>query len=337
MKDKIQIGDRWIGVDQPTFIVAEIGSNHDRKIDQAKQHIEAAAKNGADAVKFQLYTAEDLYPKNSPVYSAVKATELPPEWLPDLARYSAQCGIMFLSSPFSYAAVEALAEVNVPAYKWASSEMVKLDLLKYAAAQGKPMLLSTGMCDLADVHEAIEVVCAEGNTDIIILQCTSLYPTPPNKVHLRAMDTLRSAFCLPVGLSDHTLEITVPVAAVARGACLIEKHLTIDRGLSGPDHNYALEPNEFKKMVKAIRDTEQALGSLSKMMLPEEAQFARRDSVRAACDIAAHEVIKPNMLLFDRPGDGIRPRFMRALFGQKTKRSIAKGEAITWNSIKSPK
>lgn len=333
MKDKIKIGERWVGDGQPTFIIAEAGSNHDRNLEQARRLIAAAAKSGADAVKFQLFTADDLYSPDSPVYAAVKSVELPPEWLPELARCASDQGIMFLASPFSRAAIDALDAVNAPAYKWASSETTKLDLLKYAAARRKPILLSTGMCDLADVHEAIEVIRSEGNPDIVLLQCSALYPAPPDQAHLRAMDTLRAAFQLPAGFSDHTLGIAIPVAAVARGACLVEKHLTLDRSLPGPDHGYAMEPAGFKSMVEAIRATEQALGSPVKTMLPDEGRYARRDSLRAARDIAAGETFTPEMVAVQRPGDGLRPRFVNAVMGRTARRSLAKGEALTWEDI----
>lgn len=333
MKDKIKVGGRWIGAGEPAFVVAEAGSNHDRKWDQAKQLIEASAEAGADAVKFQLYAAEDLYPAGTPVYEAIEATELPPEWVPMLAEYSTKCGLMFLASAFSPKAIDLLTEVNVAAYKWASSETVNLPLLKYAAARHKPILLSTGMCDLADVHEAVEIIRSEGNADIVLLQCTSLYPTEPRHVHLKVLDTLRSAFHLPVGFSDHTTDLVIPAAAVARGACVIEKHLTISRKLAGPDHGYALEPAEFKRMVDGIRATEEALGSAVKTMLPEEVQLARRESIRAARDIQAGEVLTPDLLVVQRPAQGIRPRFLSAVVGRRTREPIAAGEAITWEKI----
>jgi len=333
MKDKIQTGNRWIGVGEPTFVIAEIGSNHDRKWDQAKQLIEAAAEAGADVVKFQVYAAEDLYRPGTSACEIGKATELPREWLPKLVEYSAKHGLMFLASAFSREAIDRLAEVEVPAYKWASSETVNLPLLKYVAARQKPILLSTGMCDLADIHEAIEIIRSEGNRDIVLLQCTSLYPTEPRHVHLRAMDTLRSAFQLPVGFSDHTMDIVIPAAAVARGACVVEKHLTISRQLLGPDHGYALEPAEFKRMVDGIRATEEALGLPVKAMLPEEAEVARRSSIRAARDIEAGEVLTHDLLVIERPAGGIHSRFLSAVIGQRLRERIAKREAITWDKI----
>lgn len=335
MKGAFQVGDRWVGWDKRVFIIAECGSNHDQKLSQAKQLIEAAADAGADAIKFQVFAAEDLYAPDSPLYDAVKSVELPREWLPALSNYAATYGLLFFASAFSREAVDCLEAVNVPAHKCASSETVNLPLLKYMASTKKPVFLSTGMCDLADVHEAVETIRSEGNETIALLQCTALYPTEPQHVHLRAMDTLRESFQLPVGFSDHTLDIVIPVAAVARGACVIEKHLTLSRTLAGPDHSYAMELADFKRMVQAIRSTEQALGSPVKHMLAGEAKFARRDSLRAARDIAAGEVLTPEMVAAERPGDGIRPRYLGAVMGQRVAVSLQKGEAITWSCLTS--
>ena len=333
MNGKIQIGNRSIGIGEPTFVIAEIGSNHDQKWDQARELIEKAAEAGADAAKFQLYVAEDLYPAGAPAYGIVKRTELPREWVPRLADYSARYGLMFLATPFSRDAIDRLASVDVPAYKWASSETVNLPLLKYAARKQKPILLSTGMCNLADIFEAVEIVNSEQNKDIILLQCTSLYPTEPRYVHLRAMDTLRSAFQLPVGFSDHTTDIVIPAAAVARGACVIEKHLTINRQLAGPDHGYALEPEEFKRMVEGIRATEQALGSPAKTILPEEIKVARRSSIRAARDIEVGEVLGRELIVVQGPAPGIRPRFLDTVIGCRVLAPIKKGEPMTWEEL----
>jgi N-acetylneuraminate synthase/N,N'-diacetyllegionaminate synthase len=335
MTGKVQVGDKWVGEGERTFIVAEVGSNHDQKLAQAKQLIEATAATGADAVKFQFFSADSLYPPGSESNAVVKQFELPPEWLPDLAAYSKACGLIFFASPFFFEAVDALAEVDVAAYKVASSETTNLPLLKRIAAKGRPVLLSTGLCDLSDVHEAIEAIHSEGNTEIVLYQCTSRYPTEPQYSNLRVMDTLRTAFQVPVGLSDHTLGFVVPVAAVARGACSVEKTFTLSNSLPGPDHSYALEPSEFKKMVEAIRTTEEALGSPIKTMLPEEAEVdTRRDCIRAVRDIEAGEVISNELLTVARPAHGgIRPRYISAILGRKARVSISKGEPIAWENI----
>lgn len=333
MMKRIQIGDRWIGADEPALVIAEIGSNHDQDQDQARLLIETAVEAGAEAVKFQLYRAADLYPAGTPVFETLKKTELPGEWLSMLMEHSRNLGVMFFASPFSREAVDLLDDIDVPAFKWASSETVNLGLLKYAASRQKPILLSTGMCNISDINEALQITEAAGNSDIVLLQCTSLYPTAPEDVHLRAIGTLGAAFQLPVGFSDHTMDTVIPAAAVACGACVVEKHLTLDRSLSGPDHGYALEPEEFRSMVDGIRRVEAALGSPEKNFLPGEMELARRASIRAARDIKAGETLTEEALVLERPAQGISPRFLEVVLGQKARVSVSKGDAITWDTI----
>lgn len=335
MSQSIKIGRRSVGHGQPTFVIAEIGSNHDRDISQAMRLIDVAADAGADAAKFQLYTANDLYPTPGPIHDAVKATELPVDWVPRLAAHASGLGLEFLASVFSLSAVDVMAEVRTPAYKIASSDAVNLPLLKYAASKRVPMIVSTGMCDLADITDAIEVIRGEGNEEIVLLQCTALYPTPPKLVNLRAMDTMRDAFRIPVGFSDHTLDTTIPVAAVARGACMIEKHLTPDRSKPGPDHSYALEPAEFKRMVAEIRAVEASFGEATKAILPEEAVLARRASVRAARDIQRGEELTAEAVVVERRAGGVAPRLLAAVIGQRASARIEKGAPITWEVIRS--
>ena len=347
MRGKVKIGNRWVGEGEPTFIIAEVGANHDRKLDQARKLIDIASDSGADAVKFQVYSAETLYSRKTPqlsylkeldasksTYEIIRENELPREWLEELAKYCQSKGIILLASTFDREAVDQLYEIGAPAYKWASFEIVDLPLLKYAASKGKPMLLSTGMCNLADIQEAIDTVYSTGNKDIILLHCTSLYPTQPNQVNLRMMNTMKNALHLPVGLSDHTLGIAIPIAAVARGACVIEKHFTLSRKLKGPDHPFALEPEELKQMVSAIREVEESLGSPIKKMIPEEAQKAfRRRSIIARVDIAKGTKLTEDMLIIKRPGYGIQPKFLDIIIGREAKRDIEKDDIITWEMV----
>jgi N,N'-diacetyllegionaminate synthase len=328
------IGKVLIKSESRPLIIAEAGSNHNQSFDMALRLIDSAAEMGAHAIKFQLFSADKLYAPGNELYDIFKSIELNREWVPKLARHADDHGVIFLASPFDDEAVDLLAEVGAAALKVASSETVNFSLVKRIAEKGKPVIVSTGMCDLADVHEAVEVIRSEGNEDIVLLHCSALYPTPPDKVHLKAMDTMRAAFQLPVGFSDHTLDIVAPIAAVARGACVIEKHLTLDRGLPGPDHSYALEPQDFRRMVDSIDATWKALGSPVKKMLPEEAKYARRESLRAARDIDPGEMITRDMLVFERPGNGIRPRFVSAVVGQRSQAAISKGEAIEWKLIR---
>jgi N-acetylneuraminate synthase/N,N'-diacetyllegionaminate synthase len=249
VNNKLWIGKRSIGENEPVYIIGEIGSNHNRKIKQAKQLIDIAADCGVDAVKFQLFKTENLYSSDNKLFKIFKENELPFEWLPEIINYSKAKGLTFLASPFDKESVDRLFKLNVVAYKLASSETVNLPLLGHIALKHKPVLISTGMCDLADVYEAIEVVKAAKNEQIALLHCTALYPTPAEHVNLNAMHTLRSAFNLPVGFSDHTLGNEITFAAVAMGARIIEKHFTLNRQLKGPDHSYALEPQELSALV----------------------------------------------------------------------------------------
>jgi len=257
------------GVDR-TFIIAEAGSNHNQDFDMAIKLIDVAAEAKADAVKFQIYSADTLYPKRAlkfpslrgeNVYNLLKSTEFPRERLPELSEYAAKKGIMFLATPFDCAAVGELDEIGVPAFKIASFEITDLDLLKYTASKQKPMIVSAGMANMGDIEDAIGAIRSVGNDDIVLLHCNSLYPTPPDAVNLRAIATIREAFKLPVGFSDHTLGIHISLAAAAMGACVIEKHFTLDRSLPGPDHSFAIEPDELKEMVRCIREIDTAKGS----------------------------------------------------------------------------
>ncbi|MEW6273574.1 MAG: N-acetylneuraminate synthase family protein [Bacillota bacterium] len=341
--EKISIGCRQLGSNEPVFIIAEAGSNHDQNLRMAKRLIDVAAEAGADAVKFQTYSADTLYSRYTPVYpgedeppyEVIKRCELPREWQAELAGYARERGLIFLSTPFDYQAVDELDSLGVPAFKWASSEINDLPLLRYAAAKGKPMLISTGMCNLGDVQEAVEAIRSTGNKNIILLHCTALYPTPPDQVNLRAMDTLREAFHLPVGFSDHTPGLTASVAAVARGARVIEKHFTLNRQLEGPDHKFALEPEELKDLVRVIREVEACLGSPEKKPTPgEEAKLPlSRRSIIAAVDIPKGCTITSDMLIIKRPGYGIPPKFLDVVVGRQARADIPKDTPIRWDMV----
>jgi len=333
MKQIIQVGSKEIGQGLPAFIIAEAGSNHDRKIEQAKKLIDVAAAAGVDAVKFQLFTAEGLYKPTDAAFEIVRQNEFPRDWLKELVEYSNSRKILFLATPFDLAAVEALERVNVSAYKLASSEVTNASLIKACAQTGKPIVLSTAMSNLGDIEQALEIIHKAGNEHVVLLQCSAMYPTPVQEVHLRTMDTLKAAFQVPVGFSDHTLGILMPPVAVARGACVIEKHFTLNRALPGPDHSYAIEPDELKAMVKNIRDVEASLGSPYKQMLAEERKYARRESIFAVKDISGGEAVGENTVEIRRPAWGIDPRFARSLYGMTLKKPVKKGEPLTWEHL----
>ncbi len=333
MNEGFQIGHRRVGKNEPCFVIAEIGSNHNQKISQAKKLIDAACRAGCDAVKFQLFKADFLYTPENPLYLIFKQIEFPREWLSELFTYCKKKGILFLATPFDTPAVDLLDELGVKAFKIASSEAVNLPFLRHVASTQKPIILSTGMCNLADIYEAMEVIEQSGNRQVILLQCSALYPTDPAQVHLRTMDTLREVFKVPVGFSDHTLGILFPAVAVARGACVIEKHFTLDRKMSGPDHFYAIEPGELAQMVKDIRAVEQGLGSDVKKMLPEEKKLARRESVFAKRNIAKNAKISAEDMVIKRPAAGIDSRFLKAAVGAKAIKNIKAGDPIVWDIL----
>ena len=347
---ELKIGGKKVGGKNPCFVIAEAGSNHNRKLSQAKKLIDVAVEAGADAVKFQTYSAESLYSKKTKkmkylekitsekqsVWDLIKAIEMPREWQSKLSKYCKKKGIIFLSTPFDLKAVDELAALKVPAYKMASFEMLDTVLLKHAAKKKKPMILSTGMASMAEVKEAVRTVKSTGNKKIALLHCSIGYPPPFKDVNLNAIKTMQKTFPgIPIGYSDHTMSIAIPAAAVALGAKIVEKHFTLSRKLKGPDHPFALEPSELKAMVKGIRETEQSLGTGNKKLMASEREMHKlvRRSVVSATDIPKGTKIIRKMLTTKRPGYGIAPKFFEKLIGKKAKRNIEEDEVLTWKVV----
>lgn len=336
MINKIRIGEKGIGAGEPTFIIAEIGSNHDGKLDQAKQLIDEAARIGADAVKFQSFRADYLVtPQQEAVYHAVKGCELPQEWHRQLAVYARERHIIFLSTAFDEESADLLFELGMPAFKVASGDLTHIPLLRHVARFQRPILLSTGMGTLGEVEEAIGVIQQEGNEEIVLLHCVSTYPSRIEDANLRAILTMREAFRLPVGSSDHTLGNAVPLGAVALGACLLEKHFTVDRTLTGPDHPHSMEVDEFESMIRDIRCLEVALGTGVKapmaMELPER-RWARR-GLYARVDIPRGTAITREMLKVVRPCLGLEPRNLEQVVGRVARVDIPAHAPLTWESV----
>lgn len=331
------------------FIIAEAGVNHNGNLEIAKKLVDAAASTGADAVKFQTFVPEEVASRaaEKAAYQKAAATgketqldmirrlALSPEDFRVLKSYCDDAGIMFLSTPFDYYSVDLLDNLGVPLFKIPSGELVNDRFLKYVAAKGKPLIISTGMATLGEVEEALAAVESVGNREITLLHCTSAYPTPPEEVNLRAMVTMKNAFGMPVGYSDHTAGIEIPVAAVALGAVVIEKHFTLSRDMEGPDHKASLEPEEFAAMVRAIRNVEKALGDGRKRPTPAEQDVrkAARRSIVAAHRIEAGEVITEDKLALKRPGTGIPPRMWELVTGRRAKVDIEADELIMWDMI----
>ena len=348
---EFRIGDRAVGPGHPCYVIAEAGSNHNRDLPTALRLIEVAAEAGADAVKFQTYTAEGLYSRRTPdikylkdqqlvgdvesVWDLMKRVEIPWEWHDDLARHAAKNNITFFSTPFEEAAVDALEEVGVPAYKIASYEVNHLPLIQRAARTGKPLLISTGMASLGDIERALDTAEAAGAHDLMVMHCAVNYPPRFEDLNLRAITTLRDAFQIPIGWSDHTLGHTAEVVAVTLGACAVEKHFTLSRDQAGPDHPFALEPHELTAMVVAIRETEDALGSSVKRVTDAESDLYRnaRRGIVAARDVPAGGELTREDLAIKRPGFGIPVHELDQVIGRHVVHDVVCDQVLEWDDL----
>lgn len=341
--NKIRIGQRLVGDGEPCFIIAEAGSNHNRSLERAKRLIDVAADAEADAVKFQTFRAAKLYPKTAgtsdylniskSIYDVIAEMELPYEWIPALADYCSEKDILFLSSVFDERSSDLL-DPYLPAFKIASYEITHIPLIRYVAKKGKPVIISTGTANLEEVRETVEEFRQTGNDQIILMQSTASYPAPADSLNVRVVQTLKQTFSVPAGLSDHSRDPVVgPVAAVALGANLIEKHFTLSNELPGPDHRFALEPAELRLMIQKVREAEKALGNGEKAMHPIEAElrgFARR-SIFAVRQIAEGEVFSEENVAVLRCGKlpaGLHPKYYPELLGRRATRALAAESAI---------
>jgi len=343
---KIKIGNKYIGDNYPSFIIAEVGSNHNQDFDLAIKHIDAVAEAGADAVKFQTFKADKHISKYADmpnylegyesIHGLIKSLELNRGWQKHLKEYAESKGLIFLSSPCDNEAVDGLEEIDAPAHKVASFDLPDLDLIRYIAKTQKPVLLSTGLADWMEIQRAIDVCREEGNEKIILLQCTSLYPAPAHLSNLKSIQIMRDMYRTITGYSDHTLGDNIVIASVVMGASVIEKHFTLDRNLPGPDHVFAIEPPELKKMIEKIREVESAIGDGSKTgPRDEEKDMYKkvRRSIHASCDIKAGETITEKMLISKRPGFGIPIYLKEYILGRKAKQDIKQDQWITWSQI----
>jgi N,N'-diacetyllegionaminate synthase len=337
----VGVGRRRIGDGQPCYVIAEAGSNHDGRLEQARRLIDVAAEAGADAVKFQLFRASKLYARGAgrseylkldrSIYDVIADMEMPYEWLPALADHSASRSIDFLASAFDEESVDRLDPL-VRAYKIASYEMTHLPLVRYTAARGKPLIVSTGTADLLEVGET---VAAMAGRPLALMQCTAAYPAPLDALNLRAIVTMKAAFGVPVGLSDHSRDPLVgPLAAVALGANLLEKHFTLSNRLPGPDHAFAVEPDELALLVRKVREAESALGSGDKTVQPVEQElrrFARR-AIFVARDVASGEPLGPDNLVILRCGalePGLPPSAWDRVVGRRAARPLSAQAPLT--------
>jgi N-acetylneuraminate synthase len=347
--NSMTIAGREIGPGRPTYIIAELSANHNQDFEQAAKLVQVAAESGADAIKLQTYTADTLTIDCDNEYFQIGEGTIwagrnlhdlyceaftPWEWQPRLKSLAEAAGLHCFSSPFDATAVDFLEEMNVPAHKVASFEIVDIPLLQKIGSTGKPVIMSTGMASLAEISEAMETLRNSGAGEIGLLKCVSSYPAPASAMNLRTIPHLAEAFGVPAGLSDHTLGITVPVASVALGATIIEKHFTLSRDTPGPDSQFSLEPDEFRAMVAAVRMAEQAVGQVH-YGVSESEQKSRnfRRSLFVVADVKCGELLTSRNVRSIRPGNGLHPRYLSEVLGRVASRDLSRGTPLSREDI----
>jgi N,N'-diacetyllegionaminate synthase len=342
----ILVEETVVGPGSKVFVMAEIGINHNGNVNQAIKMIDEAAESGADAVKFQSFRVDKLLiPSQNryaqqmgsmeSAYQMLRRCELSWEDQEKLKKHAEEKKVLFLSTPFDEETVDFLDSLGVPAFKIASSDITHIPLLRHIAKKGKPIFMSTGMSFLSEVGDALQVLRSSGAKEILLMHCVSAYPTPPQNMNLRALETLQSHFELPVGLSDHSEGILLPLIAVALGSVVIEKHFTLDKNASGADHKCSMDPEDLRQLVKTLRDVEASLGDGRKRPsdIEEEGRLLGRRSIVAAVDIRAHETIAPWMLTCKRPGSGLEPRYKEQIIGMAARRNISKNTILQWEDL----
>lgn len=345
----MKINNKIIGNNNPVFIVAELSANHLQNFDNAVKLIREASKAGVDAIKLQTYTADTITIDSNNEYFQIKQGTLwdgktlhslykeaytPWEWQPKLKKIAEEEGLICFSSPFDRTAVDFLEDMNVPAYKVASFEITDIPLIEYIASKGKPIILATGIATLSDIEEAINACRRMGNNKIAVLKCTSAYPAPLDEMNLKTIPNLFETFGVIPGLSDHTLGVSIPIAATALGAKIIEKHFTLNRADGGPDGDFSLEPEELKLMVKSIREVEKAIGEVN-YQLTDKAKKSREfsRSLFIIKDIKKGEKFTKDNVRSIRPGFGLEPKYLNEILGKESISDIKKGTPLKWEHI----
>lgn len=345
MITSVRIGNRTVGDGQPCFVIAEAGVNHNGNLDLAKKLVLAAKKTGADCVKFQTFAADRIVTTSAPKatyqlgttdpkesqHAMLKALELPLDAYKEIVDLCKKEGILFLSTCYSPEDADFLDELGVPAFKFASLSVVEPSFLAHVARKGKPIILSTGMATMDEIKNAMKAINDAGLKDVILLQCTTDYPARPADANLRAMATIKEACNVPVGYSDHTQTPTACVAAVAMGACVIEKHFTLDKTLPGPDQSSSFDPKEFTELVSLIRETELLMGSSDKKPSAAEKENAKgmRRSIVAKTALKKGTVLTEDMLILKRPASGMSPTLLPTLIGRVLSKDIAADALLT--------
>ncbi|MBC8791956.1 MAG: pseudaminic acid synthase [Tagaea sp. CACIAM 22H2] len=348
MQREFEIAGRRIGPEYPPYVIAEMSGNHNGDIERAKKIVIAAAEAGADAVKLQTYTADTItIDHNGPefriesglwaghtLYSLYREASTPWEWHAELFDFGRKHGVTVFSSPFDPTAVDFLTDLGAPAFKIASFEIVDLPLIRKVAKTGKPIIVSTGMASLQEIAEAVDAARGAGCTQIVLLHCVSAYPTRPEEANLRTISHLAQCFGVTAGLSDHTMGTGVAAAAVAMGACVIEKHVTIRREDGGPDSAFSLEPNELKELVVNARDAWAALGCVNYERTPDErANTVFRRSLYVVADVAKGEAFTEKNVRSIRPGLGLAPKYYEEILGRRAGRAVCRGTPMSWDLI----
>ncbi len=342
------IKNRCIGGNHPAYIIAEMSGNHAGDINRAKEIIHMAKECGADCVKIQTYTPDTITIccdnpffrvqngtwNGENLYQLYGKAYTPWEWQKELKETADQVGIDFFSTPFDKTAVDFLEEVGVEFYKIASFELVDVPLIKYVAAKGKPIIMSTGMGTLGEIEEAVKAVYSQGNDQLILLKCSSAYPAIPEDMNLRTIRNMSEIFDLPVGLSDHSMGSVGAVTAVALGACVIEKHVCMSRKIDNPDSSFSMEPLELEQMVKDIRSAEKALGKVSyEVSEYEKSSVVFRKSIFAVGDIKKGDILTEDNVRVIRPGYGLEPKYYERILGQRALKDIDRGTPISFELI----
>ncbi len=346
LSSEITIAGRRIGPDFPAYVIAELSANHNQNFDQAVRILHVAREAGADAVKLQTYTADTITLRSDKEFFRITGGTLwdgrtlhelyqqaftPWEWQPKLKEVAGQLGMHLFSSAFDDSAVDFLEQMNVPAHKVASFELVDIRLIQKMARTGKPLIMSTGMASEYEIVEAVDAARAAGAAQIALLKCTSAYPAPPQDANLRTIPAMARRFGCPVGLSDHTMGVAVPVAAVALGANIIEKHLCLGRADGGPDAAFSLEPDEFRVMVDAVRTAEKSLGEAKFSAGPSESSSRRfRRSLFVVEDIKKGELFTNSNVRSIRPSDGLHPRYLVEVLGKPAACDVERGTPLSW-------
>ena len=344
----MKIGNREIGAQAPTYIIAEMSANHAGSIENAKKIIYAAKEAGADCVKIQTYTADTITIdcdkpyfhigegtwNGENLYQLYQKAYTPWEWQAELKKEAESIGLDFFSTPFDKSSVDFLEEIGVGFYKIASFEIVDIPLIKYVASKGKPIIMSTGMSSIGEIEDAVNAVRSQGNDQLALLRCASAYPAITDEMNLMTMRNMAEVFHVPVGLSDHSMGSVGAVAAVALGANIIEKHFCLDRAIENPDSSFSMNPEEFARMVRDVRQAEKAIGKVSYGATEQEkSNVTFRRSIFCVKDIKKGEKLTEENVRVIRPGHGMKPKFYEEILGQVALQDIERGTPMSWGLI----